>query len=80
MNETHVISGTAWMLRVASLIKFNCDVKKTDSKRIDQQSWMIEYHDEYDQVINSPEPRIVKTHFDYKNLPQTFREGKGKVS
>ena len=72
-------AGTAWMLRVASLIKFDCDVTKTDSKRIDQQSFMIEYGSEFDQVIQCAEPRIIKTHYDYKNIPKSFREGKGKV-
>ena len=66
------------MLRVANLIKFNADVTEADRKRLDEQGMMIE-HTGVDQALSNPEPRVIKTHFDYKNIPVTFRQDKGKV-
>ena len=71
-------SGTAWMERIVTLMTLDSDVTRADSRRLDELSIMIE-KDGVDAVLQKGQPRVIKTHLDYAKIPQTFREGKGKV-
>ena len=70
--------GNAWLQRIVSLIHADCDVTTANSKPLDEHVIYIDLEG-LDSVLKQREPRIIKSHFNYRKIASTFRQGKGKV-
>ncbi|CAH1242269.1 SULT1C4 [Branchiostoma lanceolatum] len=80
---TYPKSGTAWLQRIVSLLRFGGDVSKTDLK---EQDKLVPYFEQkcgdsatFRELPEAPSPRLLKSHLNFSHAPVQLAQGKGKV-
>ncbi|XP_078581052.1 amine sulfotransferase-like [Branchiostoma floridae x Branchiostoma japonicum] len=80
---TYPKSGTAWLQRIVSLLRFGGDVSKTDQKEQDE---LVPYFEQkcgesvpFRELPEAPSPRLIKSHLHMFLAPLQLKQGKGKV-
>lgn len=73
-------TGTTWTQEICYLILNNIDLEKANSKTLEERIPFIEIPPMGIKGFEKlPDPRVIKTHLPYEDIPQSFLQNKTKI-